>query len=446
MYRSVSPLLAALAVPAFLLAGCASTPAGSKPPSAPTPLSVPAMAAPAPAPAPAAAAAAADADAAADAQPDAHALAFAAWVAEFRQRAVAAGISARTLDLTLVNAQFLPQVIELDRSQPEFTRTVWDYLDRTVGAQRVTMGRQMLARVRAEAPGVLQRQQTVPPEVVVAIWGMESNYGSNYGSTKTIDALATLGFEGRRASWAGTELLAALKIVENGDIAPERMIGSWAGAMGQTQFLPSSFLAYATDGDGDGHRDIWNSLPDVVASTANYLARSGWQAQEPWGVEARLPAGFDYATADDSVRRSSAQWIAAGVTAIDGTPLPRMASATVLLPAGANGPAFVVGTNFRTILKYNNSTSYALAVGSLSQQIGGGAPIQAAWPRDIKPLSRTETMELQKALARAGFDSGLPDGISGPATRAAIRAFQMANGLPADGFPGPAVLARLLQP
>jgi membrane-bound lytic murein transglycosylase B len=376
----------------------------------------------------------------------AHDAAFAAWVGTLRAEARTAGIGERTLAATLDKVQFLPRVIELDRAQPEFNRTVWDYLDRTVGTQRVAMGREMLLRVRAEASDALQRQPSVPAETVVAIWGMESNFGSNFGNTPTVDALATLGFEGRRAAWARRELLAALKIVDSGDIDAGRMIGSWAGAMGQTQFLPSSFLSFAIDGDGDGRRDIWNSLPDVVASTANYLAKSGWQAREPWGVEVRLPQDFDYALADDAVRRDSSAWASAGVASIDGQPLPPMASASLLLPAGAAGPAFMVGANFRAILKYNNSTSYALAVGSLSQQIAGGPPVLAPWPRGTGPMSRADTLELQRRLSDAGFDSGTPDGLVGPATRAAVRAFQQSRGLPADGFPGEDILQRLRQP
>ena len=378
--------------------------------------------------------------------PAAHDAAFADWVNDFRASARAAGISESTLAASLENVNFLPRVIELDRAQPEFTRSVWDYLDRTVGTQRVTMGNAMLQRVRTEAPGVLQQQRTVPPEVVVAIWGMESNYGSNFGNTSTIDALATLGFEGRRASWARNELLAALKIVERGDIAPKQMIGSWAGAMGQTQFLPSSFLAYAVDGDGDGRRDIWNSLPDVVASTANYLAKSGWQAGQPWGVEVRLPTSFDYGRADPSVVQSAAQWAAEGLTTVDGSGLPELPNASVLLPAGARGPAFLVGANFRAILKYNNSTSYALAVGSLSQQIVGGPSVSTPWPRDLLPLSRAEIVQMQEALAAKGFSSGAADGLFGPATRSALRAYQRSAGLTADGFPNAELLRRLLQP
>ena len=378
--------------------------------------------------------------------PASHDAAFADWLKEFRSSARAAGIGESTLARSLGNVTFLPRVIELDRAQPEFTRAVWDYLDRTVSAQRVAMGREMLQRVRSEAPVVLQHQQTVLPEVVVAIWGMESNYGSNFGNTSTVDALATLGFEGRRASWARNELLAALKIVERGDIAPEQMIGSWAGAMGQTQFLPSSFLAYAIDGDGDGRRDIWNSLPDVVASTTNYLAKSGWQAGQPWGVEVRLPASFDYGRADPSVVRSATEWAADGMTTVDGSGLPELPNASVLLPAGARGPAFLVGANFRAILKYNNSTSYALAVGSLSQQIAGGPPVMTPWPRDMLPLSRAETVRMQEALGARGFSSGAADGLFGPATQSALRAYQRSAGLTADGFPNAALLRLLLQP
>ncbi|RZI92938.1 MAG: lytic murein transglycosylase, partial [Variovorax sp.] len=278
---------------------------------------------------------------------------------------------------------------------------------------------------------------------VVAIWGMESNYGGNYGNTPTIDALATLGFEGRREAFAQRELIAALQIIDRGDIDAARLIGSWAGAMGQTQFLPSNFLAYAVDADGDGRRDIWGSMPDVVASTANFLARSGWQAGQPWGVEVRLPTGFDHGRADTSVRQTSAQWAAEGVQGVDGRQLPDLADGTVLLPAGARGPAFLVGPNFRAILRYNNSTSYALAVGLLAQRLEGGAGVQAQWPRDLVALSRSETRELQTALNERGFASGTADGVMGPATREGVRGYQRSVGLPADGYPSAELLQRL---
>src|SRR5437899_7853831 len=264
----------ALALTVALIAGCASTPpAPTSQPPAPT-----TSARPAPAPAPPA-----GADDAAVQQK------FAKWVADFRASARTAGISEATLRIAFDDVQFLPRVIELDRAQPEFTRSVWDYLDNTVTPQRVALGQDKLLQVRNEADAAARRYG-VPPSIVVAIWGMESNFGSNYGSTPIIDALATLGFEGRREDWARRELLSALKILDSGDIDRDHMIGSWAGAMGQTQFLPSNFLAYAVDADGDGRRDIWGSMADVTASTANFLSRSGWQADQPWGVEVRLPA------------------------------------------------------------------------------------------------------------------------------------------------------------
>jgi lytic murein transglycosylase len=370
---------------------------------------------------------------------------FARWVADFRAAARAAGIGEATLQLAFDDVQFLPRVIELDRAQPEFTRTVWDYLDNTVTPQRVALGQDKLLQIRAEGDAAAARYG-VPPGIVVAIWGMESNYGSNFGSTPTIDALATLGFEGRREDWARRELLAALKILEQGDIDRAHMIGSWAGAMGQTQFLPSNFLAYAVDADGDGRRDIWGSMADVTASTANFLSRSGWQAGQPWGVEVQLPAGFDHGRADSSVRQSSAQWAAEGVRTMDGRPLPEMADGMILLPAGARGPAFLVGTNFRAILRYNNSTSYALAVGLLSQRLAGGPGVQAPWPRDLTALSRSQLLELQTALNQRGFASGTPDGVMGPATRDGLRRYQRTVGLPADGYPSEEMLERLRAP
>ncbi|BEP34000.1 lytic murein transglycosylase [Variovorax sp. V59] len=340
--------------------------------------------------------------------------------------------------------QFLPRVIELDRAQPEFTRTAWDYLDNTVSPQRIATGQDKLLQVRAEADAAAARYG-VPGTIVVAIWGMESNYGGNYGSTPVIDALATLGFEGRREDWARRELLAALKILDSGDIARDRMIGSWAGAMGQTQFLPSNFLAYAVDADGDGRRDIWGSMPDVVASTANFLSRSGWQAGMPWGVEVKLPASFDYGRADMAVRQPSTQWAAEGITTMDGQPLPEFADGSVLLPAGAQGPAFLVGPNFRAVLRYNNSTNYALAVGLLAQRLGGGPDVQTPWPRSLSALSRSQMVELQTALTQRGFATGAADGVMGPATREGLRRYQRSVGLPADGYPSAELLQRLQQ-
>ncbi|WP_249729412.1 lytic murein transglycosylase, partial [Acidovorax sp. CCYZU-2555] len=356
---------------------------------------------------------------------------FARWVAEFRTSARAAGIDEATLHAAFDGVRFVPRVVSSDRAQPEFTRTVWAYLDSAVSAQRVTRGQDKLLQLRPQVDAITARYG-VPTEIIFAIWGMESNYGSNVGDIPAIDALATLGFEGRREDWARGQLLAALKILQNGDIARERMIGSWAGAMGQTQFLPSNFLAYAVDADGDGRRDIWGSVPDVTASTANFLARSGWQAGQPWGLEVRLPSGFDYARADDA-RQPASQWAGEGVQSMDGTPLPALEGASILLPAGARGPAFLVGANFRTILRYNNSTSYALAVGLLAQKLAGGPGVQAPWPRDLQALSNSQVRALQTALNARGFDTGAPDGTMGPATRRGIRQYQQSLGLPADG-------------
>ena len=433
MLLKISPRtrLASLALVAAALAGCAAT---TPPPAAvPTPPPQPATTTTTPAPPPPAAAT--------PAAPDA-AQGFARWIADFSASARAAGISEATLQAAFADVQYRPRVVDSDRAQPEFTRTVWDYLDTAVSPQRIARGQDKLLQVRTEADAAAARYG-VPAGILGAIWGMESNYGSNYGDIPTIDALATLGFEGRREEWARGQLLAALKIIQNGDIDRAHMVGSWAGAMGQTQFLPSNFLAYAVDADGDGRRDIWGSMADVMASTANFLARSGWQAGQPWGVEVQLPAGFDYGRADEALRQSSAQWAAEGVTGIAGAPLPELGAAALLLPAGARGPAFLTGPNFRTILRYNNSTSYALAVSLLSQALTGGPGVQTPWPRELQALTRSQLRALQEGLAARGFASGTPDGVMGPATRRAIRGYQRSVGLPADGYPTVELLQRL---
>ena len=371
-----------------------------------------------------------------------HSQKFARWVAEFSTSARAAGINEATLHSAFDGVRFIPRVIELDRAQPEFSRTVWDYLDSALSTQRIARGQDKLLQLRPEIDTIAARYG-VPLEVLVAIWGMESNYGSYVGDIPTIDALATLGFEGRREAWARGQLLAALKILQNRDIDRAQMIGSWAGAMGQTQFLPSNFLAYAVDADGDGRRDIWGSVPDVMASTANFLARSGWQAGQPWGLEVRLPPGFDFARANADVRQPASLWASEGVQAMDGAPLPALEDSSILLPASARGPAFLVGPNFRAILRYNNSTSYALAVGLLSQKLAGGPAVQTPWPRDLQALTSSQLMALQTALNARGFDSGTPDGAIGPATRRGIRQYQRSLGLPADGYPTLDLLQRL---
>ncbi|RZL10483.1 MAG: lytic murein transglycosylase [Rubrivivax sp.] len=421
------PALRATLLALAVLAGCSAGPA-TAPPRVTTPVAGPGQPS-----------APLSAQALAEASADER---FARWVASFRESARAQGIDEATLRAALDGVQLRHRAVEADRAQPEFTRALWEYLDAVISPQRVANGQQKLAQVRGEADAAATRHG-VPAAVLMAVWGIESNYGSNYGDVPVFDALATLGFEGRREAWARGELLAALRIVQDGHIDPARMIGSWAGAMGQTQFMPSSYLAYAVDADGDGRRDIWGSMADVLASTAHYLARSGWQAGEPWGLEVQLPAGFDPSRADAAVRQGSDRWASEGVTAADGTPLPAMADAAILQPAGARGPAFLVGRNFRAILRYNNSTSYALTVGLLSQRIGGGPGVQAPWPRDLRALTRGETVALQTALNQRGFDSGTPDGQAGPATRQALRAFQRSVGLPADGFPTADLLERL---
>ena len=374
-----------------------------------------------------------------------HTAGFTAWKTSFMAQALQAGIQPQTVRNVLANAQWQPRVVELDGAQPEFTRTPWSYLDTAVSAQRVTQGRAKLAEYASPLQSAAARYG-VPAEVITAIWGMESNYGSNFGTFRTVDALATLAYEGRRRAWAQNELLAALRIIDQGDIPPERMIGSWAGAMGHTQFLPSVFLAHAVDADGDGHRDIWGSVPDVAASTAAFLAGEGWRRGEAWGREVKLPPHFDYARAELNVRQASSQWANEGVLAINGQPLPALESTSIIAPAGARGPAFLVGHNFRTLLRYNNALTYALGVAQLAQQIGGGAAIAADWPRDLQPLSREQIQTLQSALNTRGFDTGKPDGVLGPATRAGLRRYQQNEGLAADGYATMELLNRLSAP
>lgn len=425
---------------ALCLAGCTTTPA-----DAPAPASTPAQ----PPLSLVSTAAAQPQDEAARLQHR-----FTTWLLAFAAQARAAGITEATLrnaglDEATLRAgtspvRLLPRLIELDRTQPEFTRSVWDYLDIAVSPQRISRGRERMAPVQAQLDAAADRYG-VPATVLAAIWGIESNFGSDVGNTPVIDAMATLGFDGRREAWARDQLIGALKILQSGDIERSRLVGSWAGAMGHTQFIPSAFLAHAVDADGDGRRDLWGSMADVAASTANFLVKSGWLPGQPWGLEVLLPPGFEPDRADDALRQPAATWADEGVRSVDGAPLPAITQASVFQPAGARGPAFLVGPNFRALLRYNNSTSYALAVGLLAQRLAGGPGVQAAWPRDLQPLTRSQTVALQTALNERGFDSGAADGLLGPATRGALRRWQRSAGLPADGYPTVELLQRLQQ-
>lgn len=371
---------------------------------------------------------------------------FKQWVAEFRTYALANGINAQVFDESFAGITPDSEVIKFDRSQPEFTRPVWEYLNGAVSDLRLKNGLKQITDHQTTLEQIESRYN-VDKQVVVAIWGMESGYGHFTGNKKVIRSLATLAYEGRRSKFAKEQLIAALKILQNGDIKVNEMTGSWAGAMGQTQFIPTTYLALAVDFDGDGHRNIWSSVPDALASTANYLKRSGWNYKQTWGHEVKLPKNFNYAQTDISTKKAVAEWNSLGVTLVNGQALPqaeRILTAAIILPAGAQGPAFIVYPNFFAIMKYNNSTSYSLAVSLLSDGFNGKSiKIASSWPVNDKPLSRTERTELQSLLNQHGYNAGRPDGIIGANTRQAMRAYQQSIGVAADGYPSHELLNSL---
>ncbi|MEM1129049.1 MAG: lytic murein transglycosylase [Pseudomonadota bacterium] len=368
---------------------------------------------------------------------------FQSWLNGFAARARAQGIHQSTLNAALSGISYNPDVISRDRNQSEFTKALWEYLDTAVSDTRIRNGRAAL-RKHDRLLDRIEATYGVDKEVVVAVWGLESSYGDYRGTTPVIEALATLSYDGRRGRFFEQQLIAALKIVQAGDVNPRSMTGSWAGAMGHTQFIPTSYLAYAVDFTGDGKRDIWSENPaDALASTAAYLARFGWQTDYPWGVEVVLPRGFNYSAAGGERKRSVSDWTALGVRGLDGRPVPNYGSAAILLPAGAQGPAFMIFRNFDVIERYNAADSYVIAVGHLSDRLKGASSFKQSWPRTDRALRFSERKELQQRLTAAGFNTNGIDGKIGPNTIAAIRRYQSAVGMVPDGYASMELLRRL---
>lgn len=367
---------------------------------------------------------------------------FAEWLEALRAEARGLGIGEAALS-ALDELEPVERVLELDNSQPEFVQTFTRYIDLRVTPGQVSRGQELLQQHGVLLDQVRQRYG-VQPHYLVSFWAIESNYGRATGGFGVLEALATLAYDPRRADFFRRELLTALRIIDEGHIQSERMSGSWAGAMGQLQFLPSVFYRYGVDGDGDGRIDIWNSLPDIFHSAANFLSQSGWQGDERWGREVVLPTGFDFSLTGTGTRKSLAEWRDLGVTQTDGSPIPVAAGmeASIILPAGAFGPAFIAYGNFRATMAYNPSTFYALTVGHLADRYTGAPEIQNM-PENEQAMSVDDVRELQQLLNDSGFDSGEPDGRVGRRTRAAIRAYQESEGLPMDGYASVSILDAL---
>lgn len=363
---------------------------------------------------------------------------------EFANRAIAQGISENTVNSALAAATLQSKVIEYDRNQPEFVRTFPDYLSKRVNDWRINKGREMLKEHRALLQSLTQ-QYGIPAHYLVAFWGLETNFGQYKGKMPIIGSLATLACDQRRAEFFTKELLKALQLIDKESIDHQQMVGSWAGAMGHTQFMPSAYLKYALDGDNDGKADLWNSVPDALTSAANFLENLGWQPGFRWGREVKLPDDFDYTLIGRNTKKTLTQWQALGLTKADGSALGEAdIQSSVLLPAGHQGPAFIVYDNFAVIMRWNFSEFYAIAVGHLADRLIGTGELIQPLP-ELPVYSIADMRNLQVNLNSLGFDVGKPDGILGPATRSGIQGFQSANNMVADGFPSPTVIEKVQQ-
>ena len=368
---------------------------------------------------------------------------FGQWIERFWPTARAAGIKRETYDLAFKGMTPDPKVIEAANFQPEYKKPIGEYVDRVVSDKRVTGGKQKLEENKALLD-ILEKRYGVDRTIIIAIWGVELNYGTQPGDMNVIRSLATLAYYNTKASFARQQLITALKILQRGDISVEAMNGSWAGAMGHTQFIPTTYQAYAVDYDGDGKRNIWNDVPDALASTASYLKHSNWQAGQTWGYEVTLPKGLNPKKYSERTLKSVGEWQKLGIKRVNGEAFPRPGDkAGLFAPAGTAGPAFLVLNNFRSILRYNNATSYALGVGHLADRLKGYGPFVHPWPTDENHLSLDQRVELQRLLVAKGLLVGDTDGIIGPATLEAVKTFQRGKGMPVDGFPSRTILEML---
>ncbi|PYG33081.1 lytic murein transglycosylase [Pelagimonas varians] len=365
-----------------------------------------------------------------------------AWVANFKTRAQSRGISSATLSAAFRGQGYLPGVIERDRNQTEFKRSLEDYLAIVAPEEKVSIGRKAYAGQR-KALSQVEAQYGVPSNVLASIWGLESYFGTKRGTIPVISATSTLAWEGRRGRFFESNLMNALRIVQSGDAKPSQLVGSWAGAMGHTQLIPDAYQAHAVDFDGDGKRDIWSNNPiDAFATTARFLQKAGWRKGQLWGLEVILPSGFDAGIGHNN-KRSADSWRALGVKPAAGGSLPNHGTAAILAPMGKGTPAFLVFHNFNMIKRYNPSDNYALGVGYMAGLLAGGGPLKTPFGRDKNGLDLNDRKALQSGLTRAGFDAGRPDGVIGKKTEAAIRGFEASKGLPVTGTPSVSLLKLL---